>query len=42
VIEDSYHMVHVDRQHALVAERTAAFFGAGARTRTPQKAPVDA
>jgi carboxylesterase len=42
VLEDSYHMVHVDRQHALVAERTAAFFGAGARTRTPQKAPVDA
>jgi len=28
MLEDSYHMVHVDRQHALVAERTAAFFGA--------------
>lgn len=27
-LDDSYHMVHVDRQHRLVAERTAAFFGA--------------
>lgn len=27
VLEDSYHMVHVDREHARVGELTAAFFG---------------
>lgn len=34
-LDDSYHMVHVDRQHRLVAERTARFFGAplGVRAR---------
>jgi carboxylesterase len=42
VLEDSYHMVHVDRQHALVAQRTAAFFGASQGARTPVAAPVDA
>jgi carboxylesterase len=42
VLEDSYHMVHVDRQHALVAERTAAFFGAEVKARAWAKAPVDA
>jgi len=30
VLEDSYHMVHVDRQHLDVGARTAAFFGAPA------------
>lgn len=42
VLEDSYHMVHVDRQHALVAERTAAFFGAEAKIRTSTKAQINA
>jgi carboxylesterase len=41
-LEDSYHMVHVDRQHALVAQRTAAFFGAPAHAATPARSPVDA
>jgi carboxylesterase len=30
VLEDSYHMVHVDREHLRVAELTAAHFGAPA------------
>ena len=42
VLEDSYHMVHVDRQHTLVAERTAAFFGASVTSRVPMPASVDA
>ena len=42
ILEDSYHMVHVDRQHALVAEQTAAFFGAPSRTRAPRPEPVHA
>lgn len=28
VLEDSYHMVHVDKEHVRVGELTAAFFGA--------------
>ena len=40
-LEDSYHMVHVDRQHALVAQRTAAFFGAPALAATSRNT-VDA
>lgn len=42
MLEDSYHMIHVDRQHALVAERTAAFFGAPAKARVPTRSSVDA
>ena len=42
VLEDSYHMVHVDRQHALVAERTAAFFGAAVKARRPVQVAADA
>ena len=41
-LEDSYHMVHVDRQHALVAQRTATFFGAPMRARVAAEGPVDA
>jgi carboxylesterase len=28
VMEDSFHMIHADREHAKLAERTADFFGA--------------
>lgn len=42
VLEDSYHMVHVDRQHALVAQRTAAFFGAETNARATSRAPAHA
>lgn len=35
-LQDSYHMVHVDRQHRLVAERTAAFFGAPLNVRAAE------
>lgn len=31
ILEDSYHMVHVDREHAAVAARTAAVFEAASR-----------
>jgi carboxylesterase len=41
-LEDSYHMVHVDRQHRLVAERTAAFFAGCAPARRPLAEAVDA
>ena len=42
MLEDSYHMVHVDRQHALVASTTAAFFGAPAREPAHASERVDA
>lgn len=42
ILDDSYHMVHVDRQHALVASTTAAFFGAPAREPTHALGRVDA
>lgn len=42
VLEDSYHMVHVDKQHALVAERTAAFFGASVSAHRQTRVTVDA
>jgi len=41
-LEDSYHMVHVDRQHMLVAQRTAAFFRAQAPAGVRAEVPVDA
>lgn len=41
-LEDSYHMVHVDRQHRLVAERTAAFFAACAPVSQSLKDAIDA
>lgn len=41
-LEDSYHMVHVDRQHALVAQHTAAFFGVPAPATTQEEAAIDA
>lgn len=36
VLEDSYHMIHVDKEHARLAELTAAFFGAA---EVPVRAP---
>ncbi len=42
ILEDSYHMVHVDKQHGLVADRTAAFFGAPARATAPVREPLNA
>jgi carboxylesterase len=41
VLEDSFHMVHVDNEHARVADLTAAFFGADAPAGAPRVA-VDA
>ncbi|WP_293457001.1 alpha/beta fold hydrolase [Phenylobacterium sp.] len=41
-LDDSYHMVHVDRQHRRVADRTAAFFGAPLAVRATASEPVDA
>ncbi len=40
VLEDSYHMVHVDKEHLRVGELTAALFGAAAAT--PAREAVDA
>ena len=40
VLEDSYHMVHVDKEHVAVGERTAALFNAAAAT--PAREAVDA
>lgn len=42
VLEDSYHMVHVDREHVRVGDRTAAFFGAEATMPVPARETVDA
>lgn len=42
MLDDSYHMVHVDKQHPLVAARTAAFFGAPALNAIPKRERVDA
>jgi carboxylesterase len=43
VLEDSYHMVHVDKEHARVGELTAAFFGAPAAVEPKvPRATVDA
>jgi len=42
VLEDSYHMVHVDREHVQVGDRTAAFFGAEATMPVPARETVDA
>ena len=37
IMEDSYHMIHVDREHAKLAKTTAEFFGgAGAAVAAPQ------
>lgn len=40
LLEDSYHMVHVDKERALVADWTAAFFEQHAAV--PAREPVDA
>ena len=41
-LEDSYHMVHVDRQHGLVADETIQFFGGAVRVRTERSELVNA
>jgi carboxylesterase len=42
VLEDSYHMVHVDREHVKVGDATAVFFGAPSRTPAPVRETVNA
>ena len=42
MLEDSYHMVHVDRQYGLVAQETAAFFGAPVPVEAEARTAVDA
>ncbi len=42
VLEDSFHMVHVDNEHARVAELTADFFGGAVAVVEAQRAAVDA
>lgn len=42
MLEDSYHMVHVDRQHGLVAQTTVAFFGAPMIVAAAVRASADA
>jgi carboxylesterase len=43
MLEDSYHMIHVDRQHARLGELTAGFFGGSVRAAAPaQRATVEA
>lgn len=40
VLEDSYHMVHVDKERGRVGDLTAAFFGAPAKVDRPAPAPM--
>jgi carboxylesterase len=42
VLEDSYHMVHVDKERSRVGDMTAAFFGAPAKVARPAGIAVDA
>lgn len=42
VLEDSYHMVHVDKEHMKVGDATAQFFGAPSRMPAPVRETVDA
>jgi len=42
VLEDSYHMVHVDKERSRVGDMTAAFFGVPARAEIPAEHRVDA
>jgi carboxylesterase len=42
VLEDSYHMVHVDKERGRVGDMTAAFFGAPAKVAQPADRRVDA
>jgi carboxylesterase len=43
VVEDSYHMVHVDKEHLRVGQITAAFFGASpATTAAAEREAIDA
>ena len=40
VLEDSYHMIHVDKERGRVGDMTAAFFGPPAKADRPQRALV--
>lgn len=42
LLENSYHMVHVDREHAAVADRSASYFGAPAVRDVEARAATDA
>ena len=42
ILEDSYHMIHVDKERSRVGDMTAAFFGATAPAAASAKARVDA
>lgn len=43
MLEDSYHMIHVDREHARLGELTAGFFGGAAPVEAPPpRAAVEA
>jgi carboxylesterase len=42
VLEDSYHMIHVDKERSRVGDMTADFFGAPAKAERLQPARVDA
>jgi len=42
VLEDSYHMIHVDKERSRVGDMTAAFFGAPVTVKAVPKAQVDA
>lgn len=42
ILEDSYHMIHVDKERSRVGDMTAAFFGAPVTVRAAPKAWVDA
>ena len=42
VLENSYHMVHVDKERSRVGDLTAAFFGAPAKVPQPAEIAVDA
>ena len=41
VLEDSYHMIHVDKERGRVGDMTADFFGAPARADRPQRGLVN-
>lgn len=42
VMEDSYHMIHVDREHVRLAQITADFFGGAAAAAAPLRRAVNA
>jgi carboxylesterase len=42
LLDDCYHMIHVDRQRDLVADLTADFFGAPPLERLASRRPAEA